>query len=306
MARSLIKLNLIILASSSVALAGEGATEDFEVGFANGQPLRIHNGWFYEEQNDTPVVYKGGGFDNGWGIAPGTRAFTWTAKGFVWDPNPRLVAVVVGGDWQTDSDGMLDDDRAGWTVSNDDDESGNIFGVQIDPLDPPPNNDQPQQFESPEDAKLNIEAYWDGEAGDDSGRAKILELPELEPNTWYRMRAKFTKLTANAVKIDVSFVELNDEGQPEGVVLRGTLGNTSELPDTPGNRKPNSLYFTATQVWPVYKNFSNRRGGFDNAYFALELADEDAEPAGDSDGEDEDEEDDDDEDDDEASTGADE
>lgn len=271
MIRAIILLSPFIVASSSLATAGEESMENFEIGFANGQPLRIHQGWFYEDQNETPVVFKGGGLDNGWGIAPGDRAFTWTAKGFVWDPNPQLAAIVVGGDWQTDSEGMLDDDRAGWTISDEDDSSDNIFGVQIDPLDPVPVEGQLPVAPGPSDeVKLNIETYWDGEPGDDSGRATILELPKLEPNTWYRLRAKITKLSPASARIDVTFVQLNDKGQPAGEELSGTLEDTSKLPDTPGQRKPNPSYFSAPQVWPVYKNYSIKQGGFDNAYFAIE------------------------------------
>lgn len=281
MTRWIIKLNLLVMTSSSLALAGEASTEGFESGFANGQPLRIHNGWFYEEQNESPVVYKGGGFGNGWGISPGDRAFTWTEKRFVWDPNPKLAAVVVGGDWQTDSNGLLDDDRAGWSISDEDDSSDNIFGVQIDPLDVISEDGEAQlapPVETPSDEiKLNIEAYWDGEVvGGDGGRTSILELPELKADTWYRMRAKFTKLTPASVKIDVTFVELDDEGKPTGDELTGTLDDTSQLPDTPGNWKPNPSYFSAPEVWPVYKNFQVRQGGFDNAYFAIEYAEDES------------------------------
>ena len=36
------------------------------------------------------------------------------------------------------------------------------------------------------------------------------------------------------------------------------------------DRKPNPAYFSAPQLWPVYKNYFNRQGGFDNAYFEIE------------------------------------
>ena len=270
MFRSMISSQLLVMAISSLAMAGDGATEDFEAGFANGQPLRIHNGWFYEQANDSPVVYKGGGIDGGWGISPGDRAFTWTAKQFVWDPNPKFVAVVMGGDWQTDANGLLDDDRAGWSISDEDDSSDNIFGVQIDPLDAI-DPDGGLQVAPDDDVKLNIEAYWDGpEVGDDGGRATIVELSELKPSTWYRLRARFTKLSPASARIDVSFVELDDSGNPTGEELKGTLDDTSKLPDTPGNRKPHPHYFSASKLWPVYKNFHVVQGGFDNAYFEIQ------------------------------------
>lgn len=248
------------IALSSFASADEAIIEDFEQGFPAGDQLRDHEDWFFEEENSGPVAVESGGAGNSWGLSTGDRAFSWTAKPFSWG-DPTLKAVHVGGDWQTDSSGGLDDDRAGWTISNEDDSSDNIFGVQIDPKD----------GSGAPNSALNIEAYWDGATfGDDGGRTSIVTLPKLDPLTWYRMRATFTKLSDNAAQIVVTFVELDGDKEPTGDVHKGTLADTSKLSDTANNQQPNPAYFTTETVWPVYKNFSNVEGGFDNAYFMIE------------------------------------
>ncbi len=287
-----------VMMGPGLAWAGDAVTEDFETGFADGEPLRQHGDWFYEEPNEEPTCENGAGIGGGWGVGPGDRAFTWTAKPFRWS-DPKLVAVTFGGDWQTDEAGRLDDDRAGWSISNEDDSSDNTFGVQLDPIvEPQVQPQQPQQGggflgslfggsrqQPAEEAaqepsaqaaqpETNIEAYWDGETvGDDGCRTTIAKLPTLKPETWYRLRAKFTKLSATSAKIEVTFVELDDSGKPTGKPIEGTLADTSKLPGTDGNATPNEAYFTTSTVWPVFKNYYVVGGGFDNAYFEIEKSD---------------------------------
>lgn len=277
MLRFTIGSTLILLALPPLASGVEISAEDFESGFVDGEPLRNHDDWFFEEQNADPTSGKDVGLGGSWGVAPGDRAFTWTAKPIQWG-DPNLVSVTMGGDWQTDSDGRLDDDRAGWSISDQDDSSDNIFGVQIDPMGTATQsgggvtilgfNVGGGRASAP---KLNIEAYWDGDTfGDDGCRTSIVELPTLTPNTWYRLRARFTKLTPTSCRIDVTFVQLDEDGKPTGIVHKGTIEDTAAMAGTEGNAKPNTAYFTASTTWPVYKNYRVVEGGFDHAYFALE------------------------------------
>lgn len=267
MKRTLVALAMAWLGGSVIAVAAAPVTEDFESGYADGEPVRVYADWFFKDANDDPATDDGAGVNDGWGVGPGDRAFTWVAHPFDWN-DPKLVSVAFGGDWKTDAAGKLDDDRAGWSISNEDDSSDNIFGVQMDPG---------GQGES----ALNIECYWDGQnVGDDAGRASIVALPKLEGGTWYRLRAKFTKLTATSAKVEVTFVELDDSGDPTGDETKGSIADTSQLSDTGGEAVPNQRYFAAETVWPVFKNYLAATAGFDNAYFQIEKGDgaETAEP----------------------------
>ena len=263
---TVIVLTVAWLIIPAAATTGSPVTEDFEDGFADGQPLRVHADWFFGEQKGDPNADDEAGTKGGWGVAPGDRPFAWVANPFNWN-DPELVSVTVGADWQTDAEGRLDDDRAGWSISNEDDSSSNIFGVQIDPG-------------GSGESGINIEAYWDGENfGDDSGRTSIVDLPKLDGDTWYRLRAKITKLTDTSAKIKVTFVKLDDDGEPTGDVVSGTLDDTAALSGTPSGAVPNEAYFTPTTVWPVFKNYGRVIGGFDNAYFEIEkTSDAAAEP----------------------------
>lgn len=257
MKRTVIAVAVGWLAGALTAAAGTPATEDFEKGYTDGEPLRVHADWFYQDENEDPTCEDDAGLGGSWGVAKGDRAFTWVAKSFDFN-DPKLVSVTIGGDWQTDPEGRLDDDRAGWSISKTSDSSDQIFGVQMDPG-------------GEGEGGLNIECYWDGdEFGDDGGRKSIVDLPKLKADTWYRLRAKFTKLSDTSVKIEVTFVELDESGKPTGKETKGSLADTAKLPDTEGNEIPNKGYFTPTTVWPVLKNFQAVDGGFDNAYFEIE------------------------------------
>jgi len=250
-------LTMAWLAFPAAAFSDKAVTEDFESGYTDGEPLRVHADWFFGEENESPTCEDDIGIGGKYGISEGDRAFTWVAKKFNFN-DEQFVSVTLGGDWQTDADGKLDDDRAGWSISNESDSSNNIFGVQMDPG-------------GEGESGLNLEAYWDGEKfGDDGGRKSIVALPKLNGDTWYRLRAKFTKLSDTSVKIDVTFVELDAEGKPTGEVTKGSIADTSQLSNEQGEATPNAGYFTPTTVWPVFKNFQNVEGGFDNAYFEIE------------------------------------
>jgi hypothetical protein len=257
MKRSVSVLALVSLAAALTASAATPVTEDFEKGYTDGEPLRVHADWFFEDANDDPTCEDDAGLGGSWGVAKGDRAFTWVAKSFDWNDS-KLVSVTVGGDWQTDAEGRLDDDRAGWSISKEDDSSDNVCGVQMDPG-------------GEGESGLNVECYWDGETfGDDAGRKSIVDLPKLKAETWYRLRAKLTKLSETSAKIDVTFVELDGAGNPTGPVTSGSIADTSALSGAENEAVPNKGYFTATTIWPAFKNYKDLEGGFDNAHFEIE------------------------------------
>jgi len=229
--------------------------EDFESGFALGQELRTHADWFYEDGNSGPVPTAGIGVDGSIGLSNGNRAFAWVAHEFSWN-DPLLLGVWFQMDYQTDSAGVFDDDRLGWSISDTSDNSDWIFGVQMDP--------------GGGGAGGNIETYWDGDTfGDDGGRYSIADLPALSGNTWYRLRGEFTKLTATSAQIDVTLWELDASGDTVGQVVSGSVASTDSLPDTADEEIPNSGYFTAAKMWPVYKNFTAVDGAVDNPCFGI-------------------------------------
>ena len=233
----------------------EVVCEDFESGFTLGDTVGAHSDWF--DGGEGPVVNAGIGVNTSIGLTSGNKAFTWTAHPFDWSAGGFL-GCNVQLDFQTDSEGNFDDDRIGWSISDTDVSSDWIFGVQMDP--------------GGGGAGGNIEAYWDGDAfGDNGGRSSIVDLPALSGDTWYRFRADFTKLTATATRIDVTLRELDTAGDEVGLVASGTIPDTDLLPNTSGEEIPNPGYFTATSMWPVYKNFDNVDGAADNACFELIL-----------------------------------
>lgn len=230
--------------------------ETFDSGFTLDAQLRTHADWFYEASSSGPVVSSNIGVDSSVGLTNGVIAFAWVAHPFNWNDGD-LISVTFQMDYQTDGSGAFNDDRLGWTISDSDDSSNNIFGVQMDP--------------GGGGAGGNIEAYWDGDTfGDDDGRASIVDLPALAGNAWYRLRATFTKLTATSARINVWLFELDNTGAEISTVVTGELPDTDALADTPGNAIPNAAYFTATTMWPVYKNVNGTDGAADNTCFGVE------------------------------------
>ena len=137
-----------------------GVCEDFESGFA-GANVGDHGDWF--DGGSGPVATAGNGVAGSVGLAPSGSIFTWIAHPFDWNA-PDFVGVNVQMDFQTNGSGQFDDDRIGWMITDNDVNSNNNFGVQLDPG----------------GGGQNIEAYWDGNTfGDDGGRTSIVDLPAL-------------------------------------------------------------------------------------------------------------------------------
>ena len=91
-------LMILWLAGAGAVSAEDGVTEDFEDGYTTGEPLRVHDDWFFEPQNNDPTCEEDVGCGESVGVSKGDRAFTWVAYPFRWS-DPTLVAVTVGGDW---------------------------------------------------------------------------------------------------------------------------------------------------------------------------------------------------------------
>jgi hypothetical protein len=227
------------------AALAQGAQEDFD-SFTLGANVGSHADWF--DGGGGPVVQAGTGVAGSNGLDPAGSIFTWNAHPFDWN-DPDFRQLIVSMDFQTDGAGNFDDDRVGWMITNSSAHSDNIFGIQLDPG----------------GGGQNIEAYWDG-ASADGGRTSIVTLPPLPGNTFYRLRAEITKLTATSAKIDVSLTELDTFGDPGAVVASGSILNTDLLPDTAGDQIPNTKYFTAATIWPAFKNHSAAGGAADNAF----------------------------------------
>ncbi len=209
--------------------------------------------WF--DDNSGPVVNASGGVGGSQGLDPSGTIFTWTSQPINWT-DPETQGVVVQLDLETDGSGNLDDDRVGWMITDVSSGSDNIFGIQADPGGSGPGP--------------NIEAYWDGDSfGDDGGRTSIVSLPALNANTFYRLRADITKLTATSVRIDATLTELDGAGNEVGVVGSGSILDTDLLPNTAGEEIPNPAYFTASTIWPAYKNHTGAAANADNACYAV-------------------------------------
>ncbi len=234
----------VVIAAAASAANGSSVTytEGFESGYTLGAELRTHADWFYEEGNSGPSVEAGIGVAGSQGLTSGDRIFTWVAHPFDWN-DPDFAGIDVQMDFETSSTGGFDDDRLGWMISNTDDSSSNIFGVQLDPG----------------GADLNIEGYWDGVTSDDR-RPHIVDLPPLSSSTWYRFRVEVTKLTATSAGISVSLTELDAGGNPVSTIATGSITDTSLM----GDDAPNSKYFTAACLWPGYKNYTGATGDADN------------------------------------------
>ncbi len=230
--------------------APEMVCETFESGFSLGQIIGSHLDWF--DGGIGPVVNAGIGSAGSTGLTPGSNVFIWAAHPFDWTA-PDFQGVTLQMDFQTNEEGKFNDDRVGWTINSADFNSDYVFGVQLDPG----GIDQ------------NIEAYWDGDTlGDDGGRTSIVNLPALPANAWYRLQADISKLSPASARINVSLTELDASGNPGAVIVSGSLPDTSLLPNTPENERPNPVYFTGP-IWPAFKNFSYAIGSADNACYQI-------------------------------------
>ncbi len=246
----------------AVVAADAVICEDFEAGFTIGQPVGNNGEWF--DDGGGPVVTAGAGVAGSVGLAPSPNIFIWTANEFDWS-SKTLSSVVVQLDLQTDGSGVLDDDRVGWMISDSSVNSDLIFGVQVDPSGGGDDGDPA--------GSMRLEGYWDAVINVDENKRPFIDSApgNLNPNTFYRLRAEFTKLSDTSARIDASLTELDASGDPVAgpPVLEGTITDTSTL----GADAPDVAYFTGPQ-WPAYKNHDGAGANADNAcveFFELNI-----------------------------------
>jgi hypothetical protein len=221
----------------------EGVLEDFEDGFAIGQTVGAHADWY--DGGSGPVVTSGSGVAGSVGLAPASAIFTWTAHPFNWN-DADFIGFNVQMDFESSGSGTFDDDRIGWTINSASTSSDYQFGVQLD------------------DANGGIVTYW--RHGTTRINIPIATYTGITANTYYRLRADITKLTATSARIDVSLVQLDSSGNPTGTPFTGSIADTSTM----GTNTPNDAYFTATTMWPTFKNYNAPLiGDADNAYYEL-------------------------------------
>lgn len=236
-----------------VVPASEVFCETFESGFTLGSMVGTHPDWF--DGGNGPVVAGGAGVAGSVGLQPGTEIFTWIAQPFDWN-DADLSAVAVQLDVQTDANGILDDDRVGWMIADDSASSDFIFGVQVDPT-----GDATDGLPA---GSLRLEGYWDADIGVVEDRRPEIDIVagSLLPNTFYRLRAEITKLSATSAQVAASLTQLDGSGNPVAgpPVLSGVIADTSLL----GADAPDAGYFTGP-IWPGYKSFTSAGANADNA-----------------------------------------
>jgi hypothetical protein len=207
--------------------------ESFD-GYTPGSTIGSYTGWY--DAGRGPAVTAGNGVAGTVGLAPATNIFNWTAHSFNWNA-ASFQNIVLQMDYKTDANSAFDDDRVAWTIDSASVDSAGQFGVQLD------------------NADGGIVTYWRN-SSDARVQTPIAAFPTLTANTWYRLRADIMKLTATSAKIDVSFVQLDGSGNPTGTVTTGSLADTS----TWSGGAPATRYFTATSMWPSYKNHNASPG----------------------------------------------
>jgi tartrate-resistant acid phosphatase type 5 len=216
--------------------------------FTVGQPVSQNSGWY--DDGTGPTVGASNGVAGSHGLNAAQYNCTWLDHEFNWN-DATLQKIVLGMDFQTSPAGLFDDDRVAWTILSNSTSSDAHFGVQLDNT----------------SSGHGIETYWDNISGASSNiRLQIASLPTLGNSTWYRLRAEITKLTAGSASIAVRLIQLNASGDSIALTASGTLANTAALSSS---EQPDPKYFTATSMWPAYKNYNATEGNADNAYFSI-------------------------------------
>jgi len=222
--------------------------EDFESGYPDGSQLGDHADWFGQVGKD-PTIVDGDGVAGSVGLSAGNKNFHWTAHSFDWS-NPTIQSVVIQMDLETAAAGdpyfPYDDDRVGWTIDPAGTSSSHYFNIEMD-------------------GGL-IQGRW--KEGSKTRKEEIVPLPTLLPDTFYRLRAEFTKLTSTSVSIDVSLQELDANGVPGAVLVTGTVPDSSVVQGTWGHTPPEALF--AGTLYPTFKSYNSKApANADNAYFEL-------------------------------------
>jgi len=236
---------LVLMVVGAMACVGvaqaETHTEGFELDYNLGEKIGTHSDWY--DGGNGPTVNSGIGVVGSVGLSPASAIFNWVAHPFNWND---VTKVIIRMDFQTDGSGHFDDDRCGWTINSGSVNSADFFGTQLDHPDG------------------GIVTYWRNDSGS-RVQTPIVVFGDLKAGTWYRFRNEMTKLTATSARLDVSLDELDAAGNPIGSPLTGTVEDTSAWP----GGAPDTKYFTASTIWPAYKNYTTAAAAADNAYFEI-------------------------------------
>ncbi len=241
------------IANSSLATNDSTFTEAFD-SFTVGQTIGTNPGWY--DAASGPVVGASNGVASTRGLGASGTIFTWSAHPFNWN-DPTFAKVTLEMDFESSSSGNFDDDRVGWMFGHPTTNSDNIFAVQID------------------SNSHRLEGYWDGGTTLDR-RPKIDTLVGIVANTWYRLRAQITKLSARSARVDAWLIRLNASGDSIALAASGSIANTQSL----GADSANHKYFTPTTVYAAFKNHTIAAADADNAYLRVSYASIPTDPTG--------------------------
>jgi len=249
MQRSMFLMAVVAMIVGAVSVGrAETFTEDFEAGYPEGSNLADHADWFGQGTYKSPTIVAGQGVAGSIGLSPGQKNFHWTAHPLDWD-DPTLAGVILQMDFETAAAGdpnfPYDDDRVGWSVDPAGTSSTEFFSVELD--------------------GGVIQGRW--KVGSSTKKPLIVALPVLSADTFYRLRAEFTKLTDTSARVDVTLTELDAGGDPVGdPVVTGQIPDTSDL----GSDSPPEVMFTAPALYPSFKNYNEKApANADNAYVEI-------------------------------------
>jgi len=190
---------------------------------------------------------------NGVNYAPGvSKQLNWMGHPFAWSDLAIGNKIITRMDFQTDSNKQFDDDRTGWVTSGGLDNSSYHFATQLDNTDGGGGG--------------RIVTYWrDVYGAGNRVQNSIVSYAGLTlASTWYRSQLEITKLGPTSARLDVNLWKLDAAGNTvDGPIASGSIADTS----TYANPVP-AGYFTATTLYPMYKNYSIP-GNCDNAYFEI-------------------------------------
>jgi len=229
-------------------------TDNFD-SYAGGSAVNGQGGWNQSNYAGNYLIVAGGGVagTNGVNNAPGvSKQLNWMGHPFTWAALATGDKIITRMDFQTASDGQFDDDRTGWVTSDNLDSSSYHFATQLDNTDGGGGG--------------RIVTYWRTVYGAGSRvQNSIASYAGLTVgNAWYQSELQITKLTATSARLDVGLWKLDGSGNRiDGPIASGSIADTS----TYANPVP-AGYFTATTLYPMYKNYSTP-GNCDNAYFQI-------------------------------------
>ncbi len=232
----------VAVSGTALPPSGVEVCEDYQT-FTVGNNVGSDSEWF--DGGNGPVIGATNGVTGSRGLSAANNIFTWTAYPFNWNA-ADVTGLNAQMDFKTDGSGQFDDDRIGWMITNSDVGSTNFFGVQLDHIDG------------------GIVTYWRNSSGTRI-QTQIVDISSTSANTWYRFSVEITKLGATEASLDVSLVELDGSGNPTGVPYTGTVTSTLTWP----GGAPDTKYFTASTIWPAYKNYTAAGAEADNACFEV-------------------------------------